>query len=135
MICAERTVTARLLRPGEKLPEGMVHGIEWLGQLNEQWVWVAIEQGQIVGVLLAAPVHGIALIMKLNMSPQAPKTALVPLLRRFLADAKRRHLKGYITWFDEKQYAERKLLKIAERAGATQQWPATIVAGRIPEGW
>jgi hypothetical protein len=89
----------------------------------------------VCAVLIAAPCHGIALLMKLNAATTAPKSALVPLFRQFLRELKERHMVGYLCWFDQKREAERKLLSIVRRASEHEEFEATLFAGKLPEGW
>jgi hypothetical protein len=129
------SIYARHLSPWESLSSELSRGLERLGELDFHWTWVASDGSRILGVLVAAPVHGIALVLKLNMALEAPKTAIIPLLRLFLRDMKERGVKGYLTWFDPSREAEKKFIRIAQRAGETMSWDAKVVAGKIPKSW
>lgn len=126
---------ARHLQQGEALPDGLMRGLDQLGTLDTYWTWVVENEVGLIGVLVASPVYGMVLILKLNMHSQAPNTAIVLLLRKFLEEIKARSMKGYLVWFDQDRPEEKRLLTIAQKAGETFCFNATLLAGKIPEGW
>lgn len=123
----------RLIYTGERLPASFELGFDHLHQIDPNWCWIVERNGHIEGCLLASPCHGTAMIWRLCTTPGAPLSSLTKLLRAFLADCRRRGLRGYITLVDEAIDGQAKLKKIMERAGAKQAatgW--TLMASPIP---
>lgn len=100
----------RLLRRGEHLPLDV--GFK---NLDPDWVWVNLVNGEIVAAVLACPCHGMVEIVRLVAIRQH---SLVPLLRQVVRDCHRRGFAGYIVWLDPERAGEQKLMRILERAGA-----------------
>lgn len=116
------------------IPDELKADENWpLLHLDMEWVWLAHDQeGKIVGILIAAPCHGLVFIWRVKMLKSAPYWALGRLLRRFIRDIRQRGCLGYITWLDVcNRPAEEALAKIAFRAGALFTTATTIVAGSV----
>lgn len=108
--------TVRTMTSTDLLPSSFDVGFDQLGQIDYEWVWVVERQGTIRGALVASPCHGVALIWRLYLEKGEPISSLTKLLRVFLKDIRRRHLKGYITWVDASNKMQGKLKKIIEMA-------------------
>lgn len=106
---------ARVMHKGELLPDGLYDMN--LGNPNPDWIWVSLDSGSVVGVLTAAPCHGVIIILRVKMASNAPRTALRRLLRTCFADCKQRGYQGYMTWFAEDSEDERILMTIARSSG------------------
>jgi hypothetical protein len=116
------------------IPEALKADENWpLLQLDEEWVWlVRDEDGEIVGILIAAPCHGLVFIWRIKMLENAPYWALGNLLRRFIRDLRKRGCLGYITFLDVcNKSAEAALARIAFRAGALFTTATTVVVGSV----
>ena len=108
-------LTVRLLKESESLPAFFEAGFDQLGQLDPQWVWVAERRGQIVGCIVSSPCHGVALIWRLVALPES--NCLLPMCRRFMADCRKRGLKGYMTWTNSENETQNHLQRIIKRIG------------------
>jgi Acetyltransferase (GNAT) domain len=113
---ATATLLARNLRSGEEIPFDT--GLGPL-QLDPEWVWVAEYEDQIVAVLVGSEAHGMLLLWRMVSVPEAPKTAILVLLRRVMADARDRGLNFYATFL----HAEKE-----ERLTAMQNKLAKLMA-------
>ena|SRR5208283_1337761 len=126
----ESPLIVRLLQEPESLPESFEAGFDQLGQLDPQWVWVAERRGQIVGCIVASPCHGVALIWRLYSKTGAD--CLLPMCRRFMADCRKRGVKGYMTFVDLNIPAQSKLQRLLKRLGGdTTGNPFTLIAGPL----
>jgi hypothetical protein len=123
---------ARLLRPGEVIPSQLDVGFDLLGKLDPEWIWVLDYAGEIRGVLIAAPCHGVAFIWRLALLPGQPPTSVVRLLRRFLRDIRRREMIGYMTLVDLGVETQSRLTKIIEHAGGGRYRELTLVCAPMP---
>lgn len=116
------------------LPATLCEGESWeLLTLDPDWIWLAEDAaGQVVGMLIAAPCHGLVFIWRLKMLPGASYWALGRLLRRFIRDIRRRGCLGYIAMLDVcGRPAEKALFRIASRAGAMFTTASTVIYGSV----
>lgn len=111
-VAAENLVETRvrLLHPGECIPLDV--GFK---QLDHNWAWVNVVNGEIVSAVLACPCHGMVQIVRLVSDG---KHSLVSLLREVIRECSRRGFKGYIVWLDPERNEEQQLMRIFERAEA-----------------
>jgi hypothetical protein len=112
------SVTIRNLVKGEELPEELKTGFEH-GSMPS-WIWVAEREGKIVGLVIAAPAHIVAILLRLVSTPEAHPTDVRALLIQVMHDIKERGFKGYITWLDPTREIENSLLSIVEMAGGVK---------------
>ncbi len=115
------------------IPEGLKEGESWhLLSLDPDWVWLARDEDEIVGILIAAPCHGLAFIWRLKMLPEASPMALLKLLRTFIRDLQKRRCLGYMALLNMAYRAEEQALaRIAFRAGALFTTATTVVYGSV----
>lgn len=115
------------------IPEALREGENWeLLTLDPEWVWLAWDREQVVGVLIAANCHGLVFIWRVKMATDAPYWALGKLLRVFIRDLKKRGCLGYITFLDVcNRPMEQAIAKIAFRAGAHFTTATTVVYGSV----
>lgn len=131
---ATTSITVRNRREREPIPSNLMRGLENLAEILAEWTWFAETESGPVAVLVATPACEVVVLHKLNTTDDAPSTVLVPLFRQFFRDIAARGMKGYLTWLQDSP-VERKLLRLAEKASEIQTFPATLVVGKIPEGW
>jgi hypothetical protein len=118
----------------QSIPEALREGENWeLLTLDPEWVWLAEDaEGSVVGILIAAPCHGLVFVWRVKILPTAPPWALGKLLRRFIRDLRRRGCLGYIAFLDIcAQPAEQALARIAYRAGAMFTTATTVIYGSV----
>ena len=126
----ETPLQVRLLKESESLPSEFEAGFDQLGQLDPNWVWVAERRGQIVGCIVSSPCHGVALIWRLYSKTGA--NCLLPMCRRFMADCRKRGVKGYMTLVDPTVKAQSKLLSIIKRGGGkTENRPFILIGSPL----
>lgn len=116
------------------IPDALKEGENWpLLDLDPDWVWVSYDKAErIVGILIAAPCHGIVLLWRVKMLPSAPIMALLRLFRSFIRDLRKRHCLGYIVMLDATRPDEQALARIAFRAGAlAAPGSFSLVAGSV----
>lgn len=104
----------RQMHKGEVLPEHFELGFDQLGQIDEEWVWVAESGSDIIGCILSSPCHGTAVVWRVVASD---KRCLLKLLRFFLRECKTRGLRGCMAMVDPEIDAQRKLKSIMARTG------------------
>jgi hypothetical protein len=124
---------ARLLRPGETIPENLEAGFELLVQLDCDWIWVLESDRKIKGVLLACPCHGAAFVWRIAVEPDVDNVGVVRLLRRFLSDLKQRGVKGYLTIVDAQVATQKRLAGVIRKAGGTEVGQYTLMVGSTPK--
>lgn len=107
----------RCLREGEAIPFSLQNGFENL-VLQPEWCWVATREEEVIALLMACNNHGIALLWRFIIKPNAPRSTALLLLRRMLSDCRARGVKGYMAFLDITRPAEHGLAKIAVKAGA-----------------
>ena len=118
----------------KSIPDELKEGENWpLLDLDPDWVWVSYDKsGGIVGMMIAAPCHGLVLIWRLKMLPSAPRMALLKLLRRFIRDIRLRGMLGYFSFLDiSTRPEEQALARIAFRAGSVLMASTTVVFGSV----
>lgn len=106
--------TIRQMYKGEVLPASFELGFDQLGQVDENWVWVAESGEGLTGCLMASPCHGTAIVWRLVSSDTM---TLIKLLRFFLRECKTRGLKGCMAMLDPEITAQKKLKSIMARTG------------------
>lgn len=123
-------ITVRTLRESENLPEGFATGYEKMPIMRD-WAWIA-EDGASVGVLLAAPCHGLVYMMRVCVKDGAnPATALI-LMRECMKECNRRGFKGYFFHVSTMSQTERDLMPICRKAGAVQiPLPQVMIVGSV----
>ena len=117
VICGGKA-RVRNLHVDDVIPERFKIGFDLLGKLDHPWVWVVERHGEIEGVLVASPCHGMAMIYRLMCD--GPVSSLTKLLRGFLRDIRQLGFVGYMTFLDPERKVERKLMKVIKRAGGQQ---------------
>lgn len=106
----------RTLREGEAMPQHLDTGFESLPVMNS-FVWVAENKGRIVGILMAAPCHGMIFVVRLRVETGAPSTTVHLLFKHCAIDAEKMGFKGYFTFVDPQREQEAALIPICERGG------------------
>lgn len=113
-----KTITIRNLKPGEQLPDTLPTGFEVWNRFDREWVWLMEFHGQPVACMVAAPAHGLAILLRIVATKDAPLGWGVIILRRVLSDIRERGYLSFTTFLDTDNEAELKLGRICERAGA-----------------
>ena len=108
-------------------------GFDHLKQLDKQWVWVAETYGKLVGVIMASPVHGIAMVWRLQTLPDQPFSVLAKLLRTFIADIRQRGYSGYMTLLNTNVDKQQKLANIVERTGGKSIGEHILMVSPLPK--
>jgi hypothetical protein len=121
----------RTLNTGEAMPAGMNTGYEQM-PLQTDWVWVAEEDGTPLGVVLAAPCHGLVYIMRLCVREGVnPHTALA-LLRACMKDAQDRGFRGFFFHVDPTSEVDRHILVICRKVGVKPMTiPQVLLVGSV----
>ncbi len=95
--------------------------------IDPEWQWVLVVDGKVVAQMLTAPMHGLLALLRLTAFNEAPVGWLVRFFREVLADARRQGLIGYVTFLNDSNPQERKLMRIVQHSGgmllpATGAW-------------
>jgi hypothetical protein len=112
-------VTVRTLREDEPFPQHLGTGFEAM-PVMKSFCWVAEHEGRIVGMLMAAPCHGLAFFVRLRVDKGAPISVTSILFRKCIKDCEKRGLKGYFTFIDPSLDLERRMISICHRAKGFQ---------------
>lgn len=112
-------ITVRTLKPGEAMPQHLDTGFEKMAVMND-FVWVAEKGGKIIGILMAAPCHGVIFFVRVRVEKDAPTMTVALLFRKCVRDCKGRGFKGYFTYIDPSLETERRFIPICRKAGGTQ---------------
>lgn len=116
-LVADRIVGKTVIRQmhkGESLPASFELGFDQLGQVDEEWVWVAESGDRLVGCIMASPCHGTAIVWRVV---SRDTITLLKLLRFFLKECKTRGLRGCMAMIDPQIDAQRKLKSIMVKTG------------------
>jgi hypothetical protein len=125
----------RLLRKGETIPSSLNAGLEQMNAIDPEWAWIVESGGEIKAVLLASPCHGAAFVARISVAEGMLVLTAGKLLRRFLADCRKRGIKGIITILDRSIETEARLLRILQRIQGKEFDNMTVVAAPVPEGF
>lgn len=109
-------VRVRTLAPGEAMPQHLSTGFEHMAVMND-FVWVAEKDKKIVGILLAAPCHGLIFFVRVRTVEDAPHVTAHLLFRNCVRDSLARGFQGFFTYIDPSLKAERHFISIVLRAG------------------
>lgn len=118
-VASHGVVMVRTLKPGEPFPQHLDTGFEQMPVMND-FIWVAEKNGKIVGILMAAPCHGIVFLVRLRTTKDAPAMTVALLFRRCVRDWKARGFKGYFTYVDPSRELERRFIPICRKLGGLQ---------------
>lgn len=114
-----------------EVPAELVQGFE-VYRIDDEWQWVLVVDGKIMAQLLCVNAHGILLMLRITALKEAPEGWALILLRHVLKECKELNLLGYMTFLADDTKAQRRLMRIVQRAGGYLQ-PVTGVwaAGRF----
>jgi hypothetical protein len=101
------------------MPQHLGTGFEAM-PVMKSFCWVAEKEGRIIGMLLAAPCHGLIFLIRLRVAEGAPVTTTALLFRHCMRDAKAMGFVGYFSYIDPGRDMERALIPICRRAGGIQ---------------
>lgn len=95
-------------------------GIPDSPRCQKDWIWVAYSSttDEPLAILVAAPMQGIAMLMRAYGTESAPSSVWVGILRKSLADMASRGYDRYGVFLNPKEKHASRLLSIARRAGA-----------------
>ena len=125
-------IEVRTLLASDQFPEGFNTGYENM-PVMKSWVWVAEQDGEPAGVLLAAPMHGLIYLMRVCVHEQAPPETTFRLLRACMRDSLARGFKGFFLHVDPTgTEAQRKLIPLVKRANGVQMMiPQIMLVGSL----
>src|SRR5438132_1622099 len=95
-------------------------------QLDPAWVWVAEGEGRPVAVLAASSAHGMFVLWRLVAAEDAPKNAVLCVLKHAFQDAREMGLGLFVTMLTGDEQRATKFARILGRKGATPK-AATLV--------
>jgi hypothetical protein len=115
---------------GEELPSPLAAGFEKGNQ--PEWIWLAERQGKIVAILVAAPAHIVAILLRLASTDDAEPMDVRILLVNAISEIKKRGFEGYVTWLSPETGVEKKLYDIIMAGGGIQlPQPMFFCVGRF----
>jgi hypothetical protein len=124
-------MNVRTLRACDAFPEGFATGFEKM-PVQKSWIWIAEVGDETIGVLMAAPMHGLVYIMRLCIREGAPPATAFLLLRGFLRDTAQRGFKGFLMHITPSVERERRMIPMCKRAGGFQLlMPQVALVGSI----
>lgn len=101
------------------MPQHLGTGFEAMPVMNS-FVWVAENKEKIVGILMAAPCHGLIFFVRFRIEETAPKIVAHLLFRHCIKDCLAMGFKGYFTYVDPAREMERQMIPICRKAGGLQ---------------
>src|SRR5712691_8376859 len=107
-------ITVRTLKPDEAMPQHLATGFERMPVMKD-FVWIAEEEGKVVGMLLASPCHGLVFLARLRVEENAPSSVVTAMFRKCIKDCLDRGFTGYFTFIDPTRGLERKLIPICQK--------------------
>jgi hypothetical protein len=121
----------RHLAPNEDWPAALFMGFTG-PQLDRDWAWVAEDHGQVMAGLLACPMHGIAFLMRLAVTHEAPQMVIRSLLAEVARELRERGCMGWVSTVDIHTREGRGLARLATRKGGFE-WPdpLTMIFGSL----
>jgi hypothetical protein len=134
ILAFRQRIRVRLLHPGEALPTAWDAGFDLIGALDPDWVWVAYRDSELLGALVASPVHSAAFIWRLVAPGPSASTVTRRLLHQFLHDAHARGCCGYVTAVNLAIPVQSALARVIQRAGGgiSSATNLTFCAGPLP---
>lgn len=122
-------MNVRTLMASDDFPEGFSTGYEQM-PVMKSWVWVAEEDNEVVGVLLAAPMHGLVYLMRICIHDGAKPTTAFLLLRTCMRDAVKRGFKGFFMHINPTEKIGTRMMKLVKRAkGIAMPAPNMMLVG------
>ena len=112
------SVEIRNMQKGEEIPQELRTGFETSSM--PEWIWLAVRDGKVVGILIAAPAHIVAILLRLGSTASAEQNDVRALLIHAMKDIKARGFNGYITWLDPTREIENSLLSVVELSGGVR---------------
>jgi len=113
------------------MPQHLGTGFESM-PVMKSFCWVAETEGRIVGMLLAAPCHGLIYIARVRVEETAPPITALLLFKNCLRDCKQMGFLGYWAHIDPTRESERAMIPICRRAKGLQLvLPQVPLAGSI----
>ena len=109
----------RSLRSSDPFPDNLDTGFEKM-PVMKNWVWVAEDDGEVVAILLAAPMHGLVYMMVLRAINNCAENILFSLLRKCMRDCNERGFKGFWLHINPGKVHERRFIPVIKRMGGTQ---------------
>lgn len=101
------------------MPQHLGTGYEQMPVIND-FVWIAEQTGKVIGILMAAPCHGVLFLVRARVEKDAPKITISLLFRKCMRDAVDRGFKGFFTFIDPTIETERRFIPICQLAGGIQ---------------
>jgi len=111
-------ISVRTLREDEPMPQHLGTGFEGMPVMNS-FCWIAEKDGRIIGILMAAPCHGLIFIVRLRIEAGHPSVATL-LFRHCMRDSKAMGFIGYFSYIDPQRETEAALIPMCIRAGGIQ---------------
>lgn len=112
-------IHVRTLREEEDFPAHLETGFENM-PVMKSFCWVAEHDGRIIGILMAAPCHGLVFLVRVKIKDKAPIATASLLFRKCVRDCNERGFKGYLTYIDPQRESERRMIPICRKAGGFQ---------------
>ena len=99
---------------------------------DANWVWLARDQGKIVGVLVAAKAHDVVLLLELKRLADAPLGWVALLIRQVARECRARGFERFLTLLTDETEHEKVLGRLCgRRALHGRKANAMVYAGRI----
>lgn len=112
---------------GEPLDGVLKTGFEE-GDMPE-WIWCAERDGKVVAVLIAAPAHVVAILLRVASTPEAMVNDVRILLVTALNEMKERGFLAYVTWLNPARPNEGALMRIIEAGGGIRAAEEQVLCG------
>jgi len=120
----------RCLDKNESIPQ-FGHGIPDSPLSQKDWIWIAYssKDDSPLALIAAAPIQGIALLVRAYGIHSSSKSIFLGLLRKCLADIYSRGYTRYITMLSLERKEEVKLARLVIKAGGSKVNECTLFTG------
>jgi len=118
----------RTLEDDEPIPQ-FGHGIPNSYLISRKWTWLAVSSDtfQPLAILFAAPTLNFVTLLRIYATNTAPRSILLGLFRKSLADIHQRGYTHFIVYLSEDTEVEKGLARLVKRIGGTVMKPVCKV--------
>lgn len=112
-------IEVRTLREEEPFPQHLATGFENM-PVMKSFCWVAEKEGRIIGILMAAPCHGLIFLVRLCIEEGANPSVAHLLFRHCMRDCEKLGFTGYFSYVSHLSEVERSLIRLCRKAKGIQ---------------
>lgn len=114
-------MTFRTMTVNDLWPTGIVTGFEGMPRhlIQHDWIFVAVENDEIVALLMTSPMHGVVILMRAGTVPGTSPCVLLKLLRYASSIMEERGYHLWVTILDTGARTEKRIMSMSKRWGGS----------------